>query len=232
MRYKDQLVLTGEIDEVGAPIRENVGDSYRLGLELEANLALSDQWLWQPNITLSENKNLDFRFQRDGALQNLGNTNIAYSPNLVVGSNLVFVPSTQFQVGVLSKYVGEQYLGNIDADLSKLPAYFINDLNVTYSIGPLKWVKNIDFSLLVNNIFNAQFESNGYFYTYDDTWSDPNQVTTIEGGVLPTSREKLPFGDNHSFLTGVKHDYYKLLSLWLRSFLIRNNQGIPRKTVL
>ena len=195
MRYKDQLVLTGEIDEVGAPIRENVGDSYRLGLELEANLALSDQWLWQPNITLSENKNLDFRFQRDGALQNLGNTNIAYSPNLVAGSNLVFVPSTQFQVGVLSKYVGEQYLGNIDADLSKLPAYFINDLNVTYSIGPLKWVKNIDFSLLVNNIFNAQFESNGYFYTYDDTWSAPNQVTTIEGvGYYPQAGRNFLLG--------------------------------------
>ena len=200
MRYKDQLVLTGEIDEVGAPIRENVGDSYRLGLELEANLALSDQWLWQPNITLSENKNLDFRFQRDGALQNLGNTNIAYSPNLVVGSNLVFVPSTQFQVGVLSKYVGEQYLGNIDADLSKLPAYFINDLNVTYSIGPLKWVKNIDFSLLVNNIFNAQFESNGYFYTYDDTWSDPNQVTTIEGvGYYPQAGRNFLLGTTIRF---------------------------------
>ena len=200
MRYKDQLVLTGEIDEVGAPIRENVGDSYRLGLELEANLALSDQWLWQPNITLSENKNLDFRFQRDGALQNLGNTNIAYSPNLVLGSNLVFVPSTQFQVGVLSKYVGEQYLGNIDADLSKLPAYFINDLNVTYSIGPLKWVKNIDFSLLVNNIFNAQFESNGYFYTYDDTWSAPNQVTTIEGvGYYPQAGRNFLLGTTIRF---------------------------------
>ena len=200
MRYKDQLVLTGEIDEVGAPIRENVGDSYRLGLELEANLALSDQWLWQPNITLSENKNLDFRFQRDGALQNLGNTNIAYSPNLVAGSNLVFVSSTQFQVGVLSKYVGEQYLGNIDADLSKLPAYFINDLNVTYSIGPLKWVKNIDFSLLVNNIFNAQFESNGYFYTYDDTWSAPNQVTTIEGvGYYPQAGRNFLLGTTIRF---------------------------------
>ena len=200
MRYKDQLVLTGEIDEVGAPIRENVGDSYRLGLELEANLALSDQWLWQPNITLSENKNLDFRFQRDGALQNLGNTNVAYSPNLVAGSNLVFVPSTQFQVGVLSKYVGEQYLGNIDADLSKLPAYFINDLNVTYSIGPLKWVKNIDFSLLVNNIFNAQFESNGYFYTYDDTWSAPNQVTTIEGvGYYPQAGRNFLLGTTIRF---------------------------------
>ena len=200
MRYKDQLVLTGEIDEVGAPIRENVGDSYRLGLELEANLALSDQWLWQPNITLSENKNIDFRFQRDGTLQNLGNSNIAYSPNLVAGSNLVFVPSTQFQVGLLSKYVGEQYLGNIDADLSKLPAYFINDVNVTYSIGPLKWVKNIEFSLLVNNIFSAQFESNGYFYTYDDTWSDPNQVTTVEGvGYYPQAGRNFLLGTSIRF---------------------------------
>ena len=181
MRYKDQLVLTGGIDDVGAPIRENVGDSYRLGIELEAKIALNDQWLWQPNLTLSQNKNKDFNFQRDGQLINLGDTNISYSPNVVAGSTLVFVPSTQFQIGLLSKYVGEQYMGNIDADLSKLSAYFINDLNLRYSVGPTTWAKGIDLSLLVNNIFNVQFESNGYFYTYDDTWSSPTQVTTIEG---------------------------------------------------
>ena len=181
MRYKDQLVLTGGIDDVGAPIRENVGDSYRLGLELDVKIALNDQWLWQPNLTLSQNKNKDFNFQRDGQLINLGDTNISYSPNIVAGSNLVFVPSTQFQIGLLSKYVGEQYMGNIDADLSKLSAYFINDLNLSYAVGPTTWAKGIDFSLLINNIFNVQFESNGYFYTYDDTWSSPSQVTTIEG---------------------------------------------------
>ena len=181
MRYKDQLVLTGDIDDVGAPIRENVGDSYRLGLEVEGKIALNDQWLWQPNVTLSQNKNIDFTVQRDGQLTNLGNTNISFSPNVVAGSNLVFVPSTAFQIGLLSKYVGEQYMGNIDADLSKLSAYFINDLSVQYSLGAMSWAKSIDFSLLVNNLFNAQFESNGYFYFYDDTWSNPNQVTTIEG---------------------------------------------------
>ena len=181
MRYKDQLVLTGGIDDVGAPIRENVGDSYRLGIELDAKIALNDQWLWQPNLTLSQNKNKDFNFQRDGQLINLGDTNISYSPNIVAGSNLVFIPSTQFQIGLLSKYVGEQYMGNIDADLSKLSAYFINDLNLSYAVGPTTWAKGIDFSLLVNNIFNVQFESNGYFYTYDDSWSSPTQVTTIEG---------------------------------------------------
>ena len=181
MIYKDQLVLTGGIDDVGAPIRENVGNSYRLGIELDAKIALKDQWLWQLNLTLSQNKNKQFNFQRDGQLINLGDTNISYSPNIVAGSNLVFVPSTQFQIGLLSKYVGEQYMGNIDADLSKLSAYFINDLNLSYAVGPTTWAKGIDLSLLVNNIFNVQFESNGYFYTYDDSWSSPSQVTTIEG---------------------------------------------------
>lgn len=181
MRYKDQLVLTGGIDDVGAPIRENIGDSYRLGIELEANIALNEQWLWQPNLTLSQNKNKDFNFERDGQLVSLGDTNISYSPNVVAGSNLAFVPSTQFQIGLLSKFVGEQYMGNIDAALSKLSSYFLNDLNLQYNLGPTSWAKGVDLSLLINNLFNVQFESNGYFYTYDDTWSNPNQVSTIEG---------------------------------------------------
>ncbi|MGB2475340.1 MAG: TonB-dependent receptor [Flavobacteriaceae bacterium] len=200
MRYKDQLVLTGEIDEVGAPIRQNVGDSYRLGIELEANIALSKQWLWQPNIALSQNKNLDFRFQRDGRLQNLGNTNIAYSPNVVGGSNFLFLPSTQLQVGLLSKYVGKQYMGNIDADLSILPDYFTQDLSVTYSTAPLGWTKGIDFSLLINNIFNEKFESNGYFYTFPDTWSVPGQTQTIEGvGYYPQAGTNFLLGATVKF---------------------------------
>jgi len=181
MRYKDQLVLTGELDDVGAPIRQNIGDSYRFGIELEGSIALSSQWLWQPNLTVSQNKNLDFKFERDGQLRNLGDTAISYSPNLIGGSNLIFAPSTQFQVGLLSKYVGEQYLGNIDALLSKLSSYFINDLNIQWQLGPRDWVKAIDLSLLVNNLFDVSFISNGYFYTYDDTWSVAGQTTTIEG---------------------------------------------------
>ena len=181
MRYKDQLVLTGELDNVGAPLRKNVGDSFRLGLELEANIAFGSQWLWQPNLSLSKNKNLDFKFTRDGELENLGSTNISFSPNVLGGRKLVFVPNTQFQLALLSKYVGAQYLGNIDAKLSLLDPYFINDLSFQYHIGPLGWIKGIDWSLLVNNLFNFQYESNGYFYTYDDDYSVPDQITTIEG---------------------------------------------------
>jgi iron complex outermembrane receptor protein len=185
MEYKDQLVLTGAIDAVGSPIRQNVGKSRRLGIELEFKMNLNSNWLWQPNIALSSNQNLDFYFKRDGVLENLGKTQLAYSPNLVGGNAIMYVPSTRFQIGLLSKYVGKQYMGNIDSENSTLPAYFVNDLSAVYT-----------WSLLVNNIFNAQYESNGYFYTFDDTWSAPGQVTTVEGaGYYPQA------GIN--FLTGV-----------------------------
>ena len=196
MEYKDQLVLTGAIDAVGSPIRQNVGKSRRLGIELEFKMNLNSNWLWQPNIALSSNQNLDFYFKRDGVLENLGKTQLAYSPNLVGGNAIMYVPSTRFQIGLLSKYVGKQYMGNIDSENSTLSAYFVNDLNAVYTWQPNKWIQEIQWSLLVNNIFNAQYESNGYFYTFDDTWSAPGQVTTVEGaGYYPQA------GIN--FLTGV-----------------------------
>ncbi|HBT10763.1 MAG TPA: TonB-dependent receptor, partial [Leeuwenhoekiella sp.] len=77
MDYRDQLVLTGAIDDVGAPIRQNSGSSYRLGLEVEAGFQLGSKFAITPNLALSTNKNRDFFFQRDGELQNLGNTNIS-----------------------------------------------------------------------------------------------------------------------------------------------------------
>ena len=196
MEYKDQLVLTGAIDAVGSPIRQNVGKSRRIGIELEFKINLNSNWLWQPNIALSSNQNLDFYFKRDGVLENLGKTQLAYSPNLVGGNAIMYVPSTRFQIGLLSKYVGKQYMGNIDSENSTLSAYFVNDLSAVYTWQPNKWIQEIQWSLLVNNIFNAQYESNGYFYTFDDTWSALGQVTTVEGaGYYPQA------GIN--FLTGV-----------------------------
>ena len=181
MAYKDQLALTGALDEVGNPIRENIGNSRRMGLEIEAKVPLSYNWFWQPNLALSRNENLDYFFQRDGQLDALGRTQLAYSPSIIAGNTLTFAPSTAFQVSLLSKYIGEQYMGNIDADLSKLPAYFVSDLNISYQWQPSKWFKNVQLSLLVNNLFNETYVSNGYFYTYDDSWSTPGVVSTIEG---------------------------------------------------
>lgn len=181
MEYQDQLVLTGAIDKVGAPIRQNVGKSRRVGLEVDATIQLADQWLLKPNLALSSNQNLDFYFKRDGVLQSLGKTQLAYSPGVVAGNALVFAPSTRFQVGLLSKYVGKQYMGNIDSENSTLPSYFVSDINFVFTWQPNKWIKEVQWLTTVNNIFNFKYESNGYFYTYDDDWSTSGQITTIEG---------------------------------------------------
>ena len=181
MKYKDQLVVTGELDNVGSPIRANSGDSYRIGIELDATIQISEKWAWQPNVTLSQNKNKDFFFTRDGVLQNLGDTNIAYSPNIVAGNRLTFMPINYFQISLYSKFVGEQYMANIDAEGSKLESYFVNDLNVSYEFRPKTIFKSILVSALVNNIFDLKYVSNGYFYTYDDDYSNPPAITTIEG---------------------------------------------------
>jgi iron complex outermembrane receptor protein len=181
MKYQDQLVLTGELNDVGAPLRTNSGDSYRLGIELDATIQLSEKWLLQPNVTLSQNKNNDFYFSRDGVVQNLGDTNIAFSPNVVAGNRLAFMPINRFQMSLYSKFVGEQYMANIDSDGSKLESYFVNDLNVSYEFSPKTIFKSILVTALVNNIFDLKYVSNGYFYTFDDDYSNPPAVTTIEG---------------------------------------------------
>jgi iron complex outermembrane receptor protein len=181
MKYKNQLVLTGALNEVGAPLRENVGDSYRLGLELDANIYLSNKWLLRPNIALSNNKNQDFYFQKDGNLINYGNTNIAFSPNIVAGNCGTFAPSENLQFSVLSKFVGKQFMGNIDSVNSELPSYFVNDLNISYEIQPKSVFKSVLFSVLVNNFLNTKYVSNGYYYTYDDTWTNPGSTITLDG---------------------------------------------------
>lgn len=181
MKYKNQLVMTGALNDVGSPIFTNSGDSYRLGLELESTINLGSKFVLQPNVTVSQNKNQDFNFQRDGILQNLGNTAIAYSPNIVLGNRFAFLPIKNFQISLLSKYVGEQYMGNIDSENSKLSAYFVNDLNITYDLKINNGIQSILFSGLVNNLFDLEYESNGYFYTYDDDYSNPPTITTIEG---------------------------------------------------
>lgn len=179
MRYKDQLVLTGELNDVGAPLRENVGDSYRAGLELDAVILFGNSFQWRPNAAFSTNKNIDFVFERDGILQELGNTNIAYSPDVVLGNSIAYSPSENFQITALSKYVGKQYLGNIDSDASVLEAYSQTDLNLSYTLEFEKIIKSITFSGLVNNIFNEDVVSDGYFFTFDDDSS--GSVQTFEG---------------------------------------------------
>lgn len=181
MHYQNQLVMTGALNDVGSPVFANSGKSYRAGIEIESTIKPYKWLIVAPNITLSQNKNQDFYFQRDGVLTNLGNTNIAYSPNVIIGNNITFLPIQNLQLSILSKFVGEQYMGNIDSKRSILSDYFVNDLNINYEWKINKGVKSVVFSGLINNIFNRMYESNGYFYTYDDNWSNPPAITTIEG---------------------------------------------------
>lgn len=200
MQYQDQLVLTGALNDVGAALRENVGDSYRLGLEIDANISLGDKFALRPNAALSINQNRDFVFERDGVLEELGNTNIAYSPNVVLGNIFVYSPSTAFQMSLLSKYVGKQYMGNIDSETSVLDSYSQTDFNIQYELKCNGFLKSIVFAGLVNNIFNAKFESNGYFFTFDDDFSSPDVITTIEGaGFYPQAGTNFLLGATLNF---------------------------------
>lgn len=179
MAYKDQLVLTGTINDVGAPLRENVGDSYRFGLEIDANVKLGAKFSIRPNLALSSNRNKDFFIDRDDDLQDLGNTTIAFSPSLVAGNVLAFSPSENFDISLLSKYVGEQYMSNTDTEASRLEGYFTTDLNMSYEIQIRKILRSIVFSGLVNNIFNEKYASNGY--TYLDDFSSPGNTFEVQG---------------------------------------------------
>lgn len=196
MQYNEQLILTGALDDVGAPIRTNSGDSYRLGLEIEAAFSLSDAFIIQPVLTLSSNKNKQTYSQVDGILKDFGTTNISFSPEVVASNAFIYSPLKNFSLSFLTKYVGDQYMGNTDTDTSKLKEYFVNDLNITYEWNPKSVFSTVVVSALVNNIFDKEYVSNGYYYTYDDDWSVPGQLTTIEGaGYYPQA--------TRNFLVGV-----------------------------
>ena len=178
MVYNNQLMPTGTINDVGEYLRENVDDSYRLGLELDANYDISEQLNWNVNATLSQNKIKDLTLERDGGMKNFGTTNMAFSPNTIIGNTITYKPVKNLQLSFLSKFVGEQYLSNTDTESSKLDSYFVSDFNIAYSLKLNKVVKSIDFYGLVNNIFNKEYVDRGY--TYLDFWSGPTS-TEIPG---------------------------------------------------
>jgi len=195
MLYNEQLVLTGELDDVGSPIRTNSGSSYRMGIEAEARIKLSEFFLMNTNVTLSSNKNKKTLSKFDGKIVDFGKTNISFSPDFIASNTIVFSPKDNLDISFLSKYVGKQYMGNIDADNSILDSYFVNDLNLNYKINPNKTFKEIIISGLINNILDKEYVSNGYYYTYDDTWSVPGQTKTMDGaGYYPQATRNFLIG--------------------------------------
>lgn len=201
MFYKNQLVLTGELDDVGSPIRATSGQSYRLGLEVDANVQFSKFFSTSTNVAVSSNKNQDFTTSLNGELVNLGDTNISFSPNLVIGNALNFFPVERLQLSLLSKYVGEQYMGNTDNPESILESYFVNDFNINYEIKPNKLFKSIVLSGLVNNIFNKEYVSNGYFgsFDFDDNASPTGTTTGFFAGYYPQATTNFLVGATFKF---------------------------------
>jgi iron complex outermembrane receptor protein len=201
MDYTNQLVLTGAIDDVGQQIRANSESSYRLGLEIDADIRLSEQLSLRPNAAFSTNKNRDFSILRDGnsTPQSLGNTDISFSPDIIIGNMFTYMPSENLQFTFLTKYVGAQFMSNFSSAISDtdvLDSFFTSDLNVVYEIKTNKIFKSITFTALVNNIFNVEFVNRGYYFTFDDDYSVANQVTTVDGaGYFPQA--------TRNFLVGV-----------------------------
>ena len=195
MLYNEQLVLTGAIDDVGAPIRTNSGSSYRVGIESEINLELSKKLDISSNLTLSSNKNKEVISNYNGALTNFGKTNLSYSPNFITNNNINYNFTEKFSLSMLSKYVGKQFMGNTDAKNSILESYFVNDLNFNLKITPKRIFNEIVVSGLINNILDKEYVSNGYYYTYDDTWSNPGETITLDGaGYYPQATRNFLVG--------------------------------------
>ncbi len=202
MNYTDQLVLTGAIDDVGAPIRATSGKSYRLGLELDADYRISDSFSVQPNAAFSANRNQDFNALVFGELKNLGDTPLSFSPGLIMGNQFTYTPSEHFQLAFLSKYVGEQYMSNLGSKVSSLDvleAYFTSDLNLIYQIESKSVFKSITFTALINNIFNAEYVDRGYYYTYDYPGANGETVTADGAGYYPQATANFLAGITFKF---------------------------------
>lgn len=176
MDYKNQLILTGKVSEIGELLTTNIPTSYRAGVELSAGWKPLSWLRWDANVALSTNKIKKFTEEGvdvydkdwnwiDSKSTYLGTTNIAYSPN-VVANNVITLKSGDLELSVYSNYVSKQYFDNTSSDDRAIDAYFVNNLGAKYSI-PVKGLKGIDLQLLVNNIFNEKYENNAYtWYSY------------------------------------------------------------------
>ena len=180
MNYNNQLVLTGELDDVGGAIRQNVSKSYRLGVELEAGFLLSEKWKINFNSTISQNKirqfdNIVYDTQYDPTtfstvaynpvVTTFTNTNISFSPNLIVANTISYTPIKNIDFSLMTKFVGRQNLDNTENDDRIIRDYCTNNFSFSYKMKP-KFVKELDFNFLINNLLNTMYVSNGYTYSY------------------------------------------------------------------
>ena len=196
MNYRNQLVLSGQLNDVGAANRVNIPVSYRAGLELEAGARLTKTLRWNVNATFSWNKVRNFTEYLDNydtggqESRHYRETDISFSPNLIAGSQLLFTPVSRLEFGLLTKYVGKQYLDNTSNQSRKLNSYGTNDIRLIYTLKP-KFAQEIAFTLLLNNVLGELYESNGYTYAYISEGK-----VTADNGYYPQA--------GRNFLAGVR----------------------------
>lgn len=209
MFYKDQLILTGKINDVGAFTRQNVPDSYRIGLELDGSWQILPALSWSATASLSRNKIrrfVEYVAVVDDDWNTVGeesfeykNSNIAFSPSLIGSSEISFKPLQAVELALLSKYVSRQNLDNtsnrstgIDAPSNRdrvLEAFFVNDLRLRYNTRAGK-IKNVGIALQVNNLFGELYENNGFTYR-----------SIAQGGPLYTENSYFPQATRNFFLS-------------------------------
>ena len=181
MQYKNQLILTGELNDVGSAVRVNIPESYRRGVEFTGGAILSEKFTLKFNLTLSENKISTFTeyvdnwdtWGKDEVVHE--NTDIAFSPGIIGGGQLIFTPfekeNGKLQFALLSKYVGNQYIDNTSSDFAKLDAYLVHDLRISYLIKS-NLFREVEVSSWIRNLSNQNYISNAWVYRFNTAF-DP-----------------------------------------------------------
>jgi len=172
MIYNNQLIPTGELNDVGSVIRMNVEDSYRAGIEFDGTYKISSKFYLGFNAAFSQNKIKDFDevvYDYTNGFEilfnNFTDTDIAFSPNVVAGLQLVALPTKGLEVGLYPKYVGRQFLDNTSNINRSIDDYLVTDLIASYQLN-IKKLKEVSLNLKVNNLFDVKYSANGYTYNY------------------------------------------------------------------
>lgn len=193
MNYRDQFVLTGEINSIGEAIAKNAGKSYRMGLELEAAWKPTDWFRWDANATFSKNRAKDWTVDVDGTATTLGDTHLSFSPD-VIFNNIFTFTYKGLNASIRSQYVGEQYMTNTDFKSytydgkeysMMLDDFFTTNIDLSYTF-KMKGLKSVTIGCTVYNVFSAEYDNNG--------WAAPYFTKDSSGKIVCTSWDEYEAG--------------------------------------
>lgn len=209
MDYRDQLVLTGAINDVGGAVRQNVANSYRMGIELELGYRITKELTWSINGTFSQNRikeytqfvdNWDYYEGSTEPAQyekKINNADIAFSPSIIAGSLISYrrpllTKTDEIGIALITKYVGEQYFDNTMSSQRKLDGYLTNDIRLTYVISNFG-VNKLSFNFTAKNVLNTMYVNNAWSYTFQDpsNWSDYDENKIYINDVDDTGRKQM-----------------------------------------